>query len=313
VNKIAKKDMFYLFNKSEIIYKNRSLYRFIVSLRLGIWRIISAFIPDKLFVETQYRKAFRKKLNLRNPLTFSEKMQWLKLNWSDEILTTCSDKYKVRNYVKNQVGEHILTKLYGVYKKTEDILIRDLPDSFVLKVNHGSGLNIICKNKNEIDWKHELGLLKIYMKHSHYYLGRELMYKNITPMIICEEYLEDGGRVPIDYKFCCFNGEPRFVEVHFDRFGEHKNNLYDMEWNLLPFQWEFPNFTGLFNKPASFDTMYSIAKKLAENTIFVRTDLYNINNKIYFGEMTFCPANGLAKFMPEYYDQIIGSYLKLPI
>ncbi|MFA5080828.1 MAG: ATP-grasp fold amidoligase family protein [Candidatus Paceibacterota bacterium] len=292
---------------------NKRLYRFLLSFNLYLLRLMSVFVPDEIYVKWQYKNFFGRKLDLENPKSFNEKIQWLKLNWRDEILTICSDKYKVREYVKSRLGEKVLTKLYGVYDRVEDIIVKDLPDSFVLKVTHGSGQNIFCKNKNDVDWNHTFEMLKIYMANNHYYLGRESSYKNVIPRIICEEYLNEDGRSPIDYKFYCFDGQPLFINVHFDRFGEHKSNLYDINFNFLPVKWTKPNFLGNFHKPQCFDEMTFVAKRLAEGMIFVRVDLYCVNNKIYFGEMTFYPCNGLDIYIPDSYDYLLGSYLKLPL
>lgn len=296
----------------EIIKSNKSIYRFLISLNLKMVRLTAVFVPDDVYVKWQYRRVLGKKLNLTNPTSFNEKIQWLKLNWRDEILAICSDKYLVRDYVKSRIGGQALTKLYGVYDSVEDIVLEDLPDSFVLKVTHGSGQNIICKNKEIIDWKHSFALLKIYMANNHYYFGREFGYKNVVPRIICEEFLQEEGGSPKDYKFYCFNGIPRFIEVHFGRFCEHRNNLYDLDWNLLPVKCTNPQLEEVVDKPACFEEMYDDAAKLAKGLPFVRVDLYNIGKQIYFGEMTFYPVNGFDKFDPDKYDYILGSYLQLP-
>ena len=275
-------------------------------------RIIAFFVSDVFYVKWQYKKVLGRRLDLKNPVSFNEKIQWLKLNWKEEILTICADKYRVRDYVKSRVGDHILTKLYGVYNKVDDIILNDLPESFVMKTNHSTGQYFICKNKNDVDWEHIFKLFRIYMTINHYYWGREFAYKNIVPKIICEEYLEVGGSSPRDYKIYCFNGEPRFVEVHFGRFSDHRNNLYDLEWNLLPVQCTNPQYEGRVDKPGCLDEMWDYATKLAKNMPFVRVDLYNIGQRVYFGEMTFYPTNGVDRFTPDSYDYIFGSYLQLP-
>jgi hypothetical protein len=291
-------------------YKTYHLLR--MSLYLKYLRLMAVFIPDDVYVKWQYKKTLGKELNLTSPVSFNEKLQWLKLNWKDKVLTTCADKYAVREYVKDRIGDHILIRLYGVYDGVEDIFLENLPESFVLKVTHGSGQNILCKNKKDVDWAYEFAFLKIYLANNHYYFGREFPYKNIVPRIICEELLDDGGKVPKDYKFYCFNGQPHFVEVHFDRYGQRKNNLYDMNWNLLPVEMTYPRYMGDVSKPESFEEMISYAKTLAKDMPFVRVDFYNFNYKVYFGEMTFYPACGMDKFSPENYDDIFGSMLTLP-
>ncbi len=296
----------------EIFKKNKIIYQFFIYLNLKRFQLIAYFIPDSIYVKWQYRIILGKKLNLKNPVTFTEKIQWLKLNWKDEVLTVCADKYKVRDYVRNRIGEEILTKFYGVYVKVEDIILDDLPASFILKVTHGSGQNIICKNKNDIDWNYTFKLLKIFMANNHYYCGREFAYKNIIPHIICEEYLGNENSVPVDYKFFCFNGEPRFVQVDFGRFTKHERNFYDMNWKPLPVRWSCPHFEGSVNKPQCFEEMCQVTRKLSQGLIFVRVDLYSVNGKVYFGEMTFYPTSGYPKLVPSNYDYIFGSYLQLP-
>jgi len=292
------------------IYKMFNLFR--ESLRLKFLQLIAVFIPDAVYLKWQYKRELGKELNLVSPVSFNEKLQWLKLNWKDEISTICADKYKVRDYVKDRIGDHTLTRLYGVYDRVEDIVLDNLPESFVLKITHGSGQNILCKNKKDVDWGYAFASLKMYMANNHYYLGREFAYKNIVPRIICEEFLDDEGKIPMDYKFYCFNGRPHFVEVHFDRYGQRKNNLYDLNWSLLPVEMTFPRFLGVVNKPERFEEMCGYAQILADGIPFVRVDFYNFNQRVYFGEMTFYPACGMDKFSPENYDEILGSLLTLP-
>ena len=169
---------------------------FLMSLKLKFFQLIAIFIPDDVYVKWQYKRKLGKELNLISPVSFNEKLQWLKLNWKDEISTICADKYKVRDYVKDRIGDHVLTRLYGVYDRVEDIVLDNLPESFVLKITHGSGQNILCKNKKDVDWGYAFAFLKMYMAHNHYYYGREFPYKNIVPRIICEEFLDDEGKIP---------------------------------------------------------------------------------------------------------------------
>lgn len=302
-----------LSNLRKIIRNNMSFYLAFLFCRLKILQFLAIFVSDDVYVKWQYKKVLGKELNLKNPVSFNEKIQWLKLYWRDERLTVCSDKYSVREYVTKRVGAHILTELYGVYDKAEHIVFEDLPKSFVLKVTHGCGQNVFCRNKKDVNWKYASVMLKAFLSVNQYYFGREFCYKNITPRIICEELLIENGNVPIDYKFYCFNGQPRFVDVHFDRFTDHKENFYDLNWNLLPIEMSYPNFSESFNKPQCFDEMCSYAARLAEDMPFVRVDFYNIGNKTYFGEMTFYPACGIDKIIPDSYDNVLGSYLKLPV
>lgn len=171
------------------------------------------YIPDEKYLVWKYKKKTGKRLNLRNPKVFTEKIQWLKLNWHCDILTRCTDKYETRKFVEERVGPEILKKLYGVYDKVEDIDINRLPDAFVLKVNHGCKQNIFCKNKSNFDWNHSAGLLNEYLKNNRYSSYREWAYKNIVPRIICEEHLTKDGEIIYEYNFYCYSGVPRLVEI----------------------------------------------------------------------------------------------------
>jgi len=239
-------------------------------------------------------------------------MQWLKLNWRDELLTQCADKYRVREYVAFHCPELKLNELYGVFDKIEDINIDQLPASFVLKVNHGSGLNIFCLNKKDFDWGKTRKLLKLYIKSNYYYLGREWAYKNIVPKVLCEKYLEEDGKTPVDYKFFCFNGEVKYFTVDNDRFGDHRENFYNLNWEPYNLKSTYPKSSEEIKKPDCFAEMVKIVKKLSQGLIFVRIDLCFIRNTIYFGEMTFYHSGGLEKLKPDYYGDIFGSYLILP-
>ncbi len=294
------------------ILKSLKKKLFFYSLYLYSLRLLSFFVSDEVFIKWRYRIVMGKKLNLTCPRSLNEKIQWLKLHWRDERLTVCADKYLVREYVARRCPDLTLNEIYGVFDKVEDIDVGQLPDSFVLKVNHGSGQNIFCRNKKDVDWKQARKLLKLYLHNNHYYAGREWAYKNIVPRILCEEYLEENGKPPTDYKFYCFNGQPRVIEVHFDRFGDHRNNLYDPDWNLLPIENDVPRLQGDVEKPLKLKEMCAAAAELARGMVFVRIDLYNIKGKIHFGEMTFYPASGTDQFASDGYDYLLGSFLKLP-
>lgn len=273
---------------------------------------VSSIVPDNIYLKLYFKIRTGKTLNLREPKTFSEKIQWLKLYWRNEICTICADKYKVREYVSDKIGDEILTRLYGVYDSVEEIDISSLPDQFVLKVNHGSGQNLICENKNNVYWGRELKKLSTYLETNHYYPGREWAYKNIEPKIICEEYLSENGHLPKDYKFYCFKGTPRFIHVDFDRFGDHTRNFYDTSWNQLDFELWKKKSNQKLKAPKNLDLMLKYASVLSKDIPFVRVDLYEVKNKVYFGEMTFYPGSGISRFNPEKYDLIFGEYIELP-
>lgn len=290
------------------IKRNPFLFRTILSAR----NKISVLVPDKTYISRQYRLKTGKVLNLNHPVTFNEKLQWLKLNWRKNIFTACADKYEVRNYVETRVGKGILNELHGVYLRPESIELSSLPDKFVLKVTHGSGQNVICMDKSKLDWKKTCDDLKTFLALNHYYHGREWPYKNIPPRIVCEKYLEEDGDLPKDYKFFCFNGEPKVIQVDTGRFQEHQRNMYDTDWNPLNFSLQYPQGETV-DKPSRLKEMLEYAKSLSEDMPFVRVDFYQVNDRVIFGEMTFFPENGNGRFSPDTYDALLGSYLKLPI
>lgn len=265
--------------------------------------IETMFISDEKYYKDIYFKLFNKKLNINNPQTFNEKIIKRILFDKKDIYSDLADKYKVRSFVRDKVGEEYLIRLYGVYNKVEDIDFDILPNEFVLKCNHDSGSVFICKDKKTFEFSKVKKKLKFYLKRNFYYLTREWHYKNIQPCIICEEKLSDNT----DYKFHCFNGQVEFIEFTQGRFyDEIRTNIYGREWNLLPIL-----ISGRRNtddpkeKPKNLEKMLWIAEKLSKNFEYVRVDLYNPNGVIKFGEMTFTPAGGLDD-MPENFDKYLG-------
>jgi hypothetical protein len=231
----------------------------------------------------------------------------------DERMRICADKYRVREYVTEKVGPEILNELYGVYKSVDDIDPDALPDSFALKVNHVSGGNVLCRDKSRLDWKAAKKLLNKYMRRDNYKACVEWSYKDIPRRIVAEKYLDENGKEPTDYKFHCFNGKPFYVGVHQDRFRDHQRNYYDLDWNVMPFT--NPRVKGLEEvaaKPPRLDEMVRIAEKLSAGFPFVRVDLYNIEGRILFGEMTFFPNGGWGSFIPASYDEYLGNRIQLP-
>src|SRR5690606_14894915 len=253
-----------------------------------------------------------KNLDLNNPVTFNEKLQWLKVYWNDEILTRCADKYTVRDFVKSRGYGHFLNDLYAVYDNAKDISFEKLPNQFVLKATHGCGYNIICDDKTTLDEKQVKKVLRSWQKEKFGYFTAERHYWRAKPLIICEKYLENKEGNLNDYKFFCFNGVPRFIQVDFNRFNRHTRNIYDSDWNLIDLRLGYPNCDRTVSKPQNFEEMLKIASVLSKGFCHVRVDLYNINGKIIFGEMTFTHAAGYKKFEPEEYNELFGNLIKLP-
>lgn len=252
-----------------------------------------------------------KRLDLQNPRTFTEKIQWLKLYWRNPLLTQCADKYESRKFVSERVGPELLKKLYGVYEKPEDIDIRNLPESFVLKVNHSCQQNIFCKKKSALDWKASIRLLNKYLKENYYYYFREWAYKDIPPRIICEEYLAKNDETLYEYSFYCYDGFPRVVEINEYQAQLHRVNMFDIDLNLLENKYDSPSLQTPVARTPQYEKMLEYSTMLSEGFTFVRVDLLYVNNRIYFGEMTFYPLAGLCKLDPDSFDFFLGSYLKL--
>ena len=261
-----------------------------------------------------YFEITKKRLNLDNPRTYNEKIQWLKLYDSTPLKTRLADKYLVRDWVKEKIGEEYLVPLLGVYEKSEDIDFDTLPDRFVLKANHGSAWNIIVKEKNELNISQTKNKIDEFLNTNFAYsAGLELQYREIKPLIIAEQYIEDEEGQLNDYKIECFSDEPKYISIILDRSTSPKRNFYDLNWNLLPFTLVFPNSSNSINPPAKLHEMIFLAKKLCEGFCHVRVDFYCVESKIYFGEMTFTPASGIGKFEPPEWDNIWGDLIKLPI
>lgn len=272
-------------------------------------------IPDKVFIKISYWSHFGKWINMNNLVTFNEKLQWLKLNHKVEKYCFYADKFAVRNHIKDIIGEQYLVPMIGVYDTVDDIEWDMLPDKYVLKCTHSSGSNIICSDKLTLDIENARKKLQGWMKNNLFWYGREWVYKTIKPRIIAEQYLEDSScRELIDYKFMCFNGEPKCLFLCLDRHKDSglKVDFYDMDWNLMQFERHYKRSDRQMPKPKCFDEMVMIARILSEGIPFVRVDLYEVNGQVYFGELTFFPGNGMEEFTPESYDELLGSWITLP-
>ena len=286
-------------------------------MKEGLRRIyynVIKYLPDRFVINIENRRAYGRKLpNKKNEIKyFGEKIQWLKLNGSLEKYNDYVDKYLVREYIIKTIGEEYLIPLLGVYENPEEIEYEKLPNRFVLKINNGSAMNIIVSDKSKINKNKINKKLKKWLKNDYSKIKKEYQYKNVKRKIICEKYIVDSKNELIDYKFFCFDGEPLFVKADLDRFTEHKVNFYDMNWNNIDMRESFyKNSNEMVKKPYNFDSMVEIAKKLSKNFQFVRVDLYNVDGKIYFGELTFTPASGKNPFYPLEKDIEIARRIKI--
>ncbi|MCG4520993.1 ATP-grasp fold amidoligase family protein [Butyricimonas sp. DFI.6.44] len=281
-------------------------------LRFLYYRFLYLFVSDKRYVIYRFRKVFGRRLDLKNPRTFNEKLNWLRLYGEHRHWSMCADKYRVREFVKDRIGERYLIPLLGVYDKGQHMNWEVLPKSFMLKANHGSGWNIICTNKEQLDKEEAIRRLNEYLCWDYYIVGREIQYKGIVPKIVCEQFIGINDVVPEDYKFFCFHGEPYFIQIDEGRQSKHTRVIYDCDWNLLSMEYGFPKGEAR-ECPKQLDEMLDIAAKLAEGEVFVRVDLYIVGERIYFGEMTYTPGNATEKFMPDFYDEEWGKLIKLPL
>ncbi len=268
-------------------------------------------------IKEQFKKRLGYELNLDNPKTFNEKIQWLKLYYNDPLMTKCADKYLVREFIKDIIGEEYLIPLIGVWDRPEDIDFNMLPNQFVLKVNWGSGQNIIVKDKSILNIKDTINQLKEWMKiqNNNYYSSFEWQYKNIKPKIICEKYIEQLDGQLYDYKVFCFNGVPKYIQVNVDLVFNNKGVIYDCNWikqDFLAGSTAYKKYNGDIIKPHCFDNMLALATVISSYFINVRVDFYIINNNIFLGELTFTHQNGMGKFEPIEWDYKFGELLELP-
>lgn len=273
-------------------------------------------ISDETYLKILYKNRMQKELNLENPQTFNEKLQWLKLHDRKEKYSIMVDKYEVKKYVSKLIGDEYIIPTLGVYNNFDEINFDELPKQFVLKCTHDSGGNIVCRDKEKLDFLKFKRKINNYLKKNFYYLGREWPYKNVKKRIIVEKYMFDEKQKEglIDYKFYCFNGEPKFLYISkgLENHETAKISFLNIDYTLAPFQREdFSHFKELPQKPKKYDKMLEIVKILSKNIAFVRVDLYEINDKIYFSEFTFTPCGGLMKFIPLKYDRIVGDMLNI--
>ena len=274
------------------------------------------FLDDKKYLKIKYYLKMKKKLNLENPQTFNEKLQWLKLYDRNPEYTKMVDKNEAKKYVSKIIGEEYIIPTLGLYNNFDEINFEKLPNQFVIKCTHDSGGNIICKDKEKLNMKVAKKKIEKCLKQNYYNLGREWPYKNVKPRIIIEKYMATEKQPElIDYKFFCFNGEPKFIYVS-EGLSNHKTakiSFVDMDYKKTEFyRKDYRAFDKLPSKPKNFEKMKELAKKLSKNIPFVRVDFYEIENKVFFSELTFYPCAGYVPFEPEKYDEILGDMLELP-
>ncbi|RXT03671.1 ATP-grasp fold amidoligase family protein [Ammoniphilus sp. CFH 90114] len=278
-------------------------------------RIQAFLISDEEMNKRLYKKKKQKNLNLASPKTFSEKVIFLKLYYRNPLVTLCSDKYYVNEYIKACGFEHIIKKTYGVYRNANEIDFSALPDKFFLKCNHIQGSNKLINRNEVVDYDYLKKYYNVLLKRNHYYTMREWGYKNIKPLILCEECLEDkNGNLPTDYKFYCFSGEPKYFMVSYGEFEHNvRNHKFDMQMNSIDsyFKEDVAIAPESIKIPDNFEEMVEIVRELCKPFPHVRVDLYNVDGKIFFGELTFYSAGGFINVHSQEMDLLIGSWINL--
>lgn len=280
---------------------------------------IAPIVPDKIQLSLLHKVYVGKFVDWENPRSFTEKLQWLKIYNRKPEYTKMVDKYAVKEYVADIIGDEYIIPTLGVWDKPEDIDWDELPNQFVLKTTHGGGYNgvFICKNKKMFNKNECIRKLKKSLKSDLYKAFREWPYENVPKRVIAETFMqEDVNSDLADYKFFCFNGEPKFCQVIRDRSTIETIDFYDKDWNQMPFIGLNPyvkNGITPVHKPQNLNEMLQICRTLSKNVPFLRIDLYVINGKVYFGEITFYPASGFGLFSPTNYNDVLGNMINIPL
>lgn len=291
------------------IWKALSTPSYLVEVFL---RKTSSLWPDKLYITLLYRVKFGKSIDWKNPKTFNEKLNWEKLYLHEPRFTIMADKYDVKKYVANIIGEEYIVPCYGVWEKYEDIPFETLPDKFVIKMTHDSFGAIVCRDKSVFDYKKAHAAVKYATGRNWFPYNREWVYKDIKPRIIIDKFLDDhSGRELKDYKFWCFNGEPKIMYFT-NKAASIFENFYDMSFRPLDINHGAERHKPEFEKPQAFDLMKKLATKLSKDIPFVRVDFFFVDGQVYFGEYTFYDWGGMKPFADDKWDYMLGSWIQLP-
>jgi len=280
-------------------------------LKILLRRLLNNYkITQKLYLNYTYYKSHKRLLNLADPQTFTEKIQWAKINGNLEELWEFVDKFEVRNFVRKKIGEKYLIPLISLYNRGDELILNELPNRFILKATHSAGQNLIVIDKSVEDETKLNKIINQWLKTNYYHLTGESNYKHIKPRVVAEELITSKGGLK-DYKFYCFYGEVIFVQVISDRSNGQRIDYFDKEWELLDLSSSlYKNSDSPPVKPNNFEEMLKVANELSSIFSFVRVDLYNADGKIYFGELTFTPANGQRPFGTLEQDIWVGSFIE---
>ncbi len=271
-------------------------------------------IPDRAYIQMYYFAHFKKFCNLKNPKTYNEKLNWLKLHDKNPIYTRIVDKFEAKEYVKDIIGDQYIIPTLGVWDNFDDIDFDELPQQFVLKCTHDSEGLVIVKDKDKLDKEMAKNKIESALKQNFFYIGREWPYKNVKPRIIAEKYMEDhiDGELR-DYKFFCFDGEPKAMFVASDRASDNvKFDYFDLNFNHLDIKQKYPHAEQPLRKPVTFEKMIELSKVLSKGFPHVRVDFYEVDGQLYFGELTFYHFSGFMPFEPNTWDKLFRDWIKLP-
>lgn len=283
-----------------------------MSFKIFLYKYILQWIPDSLWIRLQFRRRMGVWPNLKNPKTFNEKLQWLKLHDRNPLYTKLVDKYEVKKIVAEQIGEEYTIPTLGVWNKFDDIDFGKLPNQFVLKCTHDSGGLVVVKDKSKFDINAARTTINNCLKMNYYWSMREWPYKNVKPRIIAEKYMENKKEECLtDYKFFCFNGTPQIMYISKDKAKEPTTDFFDMVYNHLNIRMRDPNSNVIPPKPKNFEKMKSIAKTLAKDKTHIRIDFYCVDDKIYLGELTFFHMSGFSHIYPKEWELILGDWIML--
>lgn len=272
------------------------------------------FLPDKIYLQLYYFPRFKRLCNFKNPVTYNEKLNWLKINDRNPDYVKMVDKYEVKEYVAKLIGDEYIIPTLGVWDSFDDIDFDKLPNQFVLKCTHDSEGLAIVKDKSRFNKAEAKEKIEMAQKFNFYYIGREWPYKSVKPRIIAEAYMEDhvDGELR-DYKFFCFDGEPKTMFVASGRSaGATKFDYFDLDFNRLNIKQHYPNTAGDVRRPDTFDKMIELSRVLSKGMPHVRVDFYEVDGKLYFGELTFYHFSGFMPFEPPEWDKTFGDWIKLP-
>lgn len=292
----------------DVFFDKNLRFEFLIKKGFTKW------IPDKIFLKIRFKRKMGYKLDLDSPQSFNEKLQWLKLYDHQSRYIKMVDKYEAKKYVAEEIGSQYIIPTLGLWSSFDKIDFSTLPNEFVIKCTHDSGGIVICKDKAKFDAEKTRRKITQCLKKNYYWFGREWPYKDVKPRVLVEKLMIDESDADLkDYKIFNFWGQPRMIQVDYDRFTNHRRNLYSVDWEYIDASIQYPTDPNIkIPKPVCLEEMLKLAKILSKDIPFVRTDFYCIDNRVYFGELTFYHGSGFEDFHPKNFGLELGVYLDLP-